>query len=105
MQQDVDIWMEKWNTIPASEFTETLQEKAVRAFNETLLKVQSICFKKKYRKVSKYGRNQDDDLNLNILRLRARISKHAWQIKKRNGINIEARQKLLEANKKLKTLI
>ena len=105
MQQEVDTWMEKWNQIPASEFTETLQEKAVRAFNETLLKVQNICFKKKYRKVSKDARKQDDDLNLNILRLRAKISRHAWQIKKRNGINIEARQKLLEANKELKTLI
>ena len=39
MQQEVDIWMEKWNTIPASEFTETLQEKAVgKSLKDRILK-------------------------------------------------------------------
>ena len=105
LQNGVDAWLERWESIPLSRCTEKLQNKAVRSFNEVLLKVQNSCFKKKYRKVERNARKQDDDINLNVLRLRAQISKFAWQIKKRNGINIEARRKLLNANSELRRII
>ena len=77
-EESIEKWRTKWAHIPTQNITMKKQNKATATLMESINSVRHKCFRKRYRNVHKAATKEDDDINLNILRLRARISKLAW---------------------------
>ena len=85
--------------------TEKETDKVTRSLVDAINKVKSICYRTKRIKVPAATCSGDTALDLQILHLRSKISKYAWQIKQAGGKHIEARKKLVLANAHLKRIV
>ena len=102
MEESLAIWTEEWtpklNTINGKQL-----DKAANKFVEILNKVQSQCFTKKLKKVPLKSRTLDTETDTQIIQLRAKISKAAWQFK-RTG-NTDALRKVQHLNDNLRKVV
>ena len=102
MEESLAIWHEKWTSI-FDTITEKKLDKAANEFVETLNKVQARCFTKKTKKVPADSQRLDTNTDMNILQLRAKISKAAWQFKRNR--KTETLRKLQSLNIQLKKIV
>jgi hypothetical protein len=104
LENALDAWSEKWRHEIKKDMTQKTLNKATQTLIEKLNQVKNLCYEKQLRLVHKDAKSDDNDENLNILRLRGLVSKFAWQIKL-SPKNVELRQKLLDVNNKLEKAI
>ena len=97
-------WYDKW--YPKLNMADSaITDKAANAFVEVMHSVQSKCFKKRYKRVPARTRRLDTDLDIQILQIRAKISRLAFQIRRDSGQNLSARKKMLNLNTELKKVV
>ena len=97
-------WNRKWSPKIDPNMNGKTLSKAASSLTDTLNRVKNICYKKQVKNVHKNAKSDDNDTNLNILRLRALVSKFAWNIKNNNK-DIESRKKLIDVNIQLEKAI
>ena len=100
-----DKWCDLWKRAADRKSTEEDVNKACADYIEGLQVVYDSCFREVHCNVHVKGRKSDSDTDLNILRLRAKIQKLAFQVKRDGGDNLQARENLLKTNDELRTVI
>ena len=104
LEDALDAWSQKWDKRIDPGMTQKTMSTACNTLIETLSQVKNSCYKKSVRYVHKHARPTDSNDDLNILRLRALVSKFAWQIQSA-PYNTSLRRKLVDVNKKLETAV
>jgi len=105
MKHASDSWMDYWSNIDKSEVNESIVNKSCSQLIDCVQAVYRVAFKKIEKLVHVKARKNDSSTDVNVLRLRARLQKLAYQIKRAKGDNLQARRKLVEVNAELNKVI
>ena len=105
MKNSSDSWLDYWSSVDKATIDENKVNKSCAQLIDCVQAVYQVAFKTVDKLVFCKARKEDSSTDVNILRLRAKIQKLAYQIKRVNGVNIQARRKMVEVNAELNKVI